>query len=306
MSLSLVNAGMNITSEKLQLTEVSCQDERFVLENIDEEFFEEILDFNEKETKVINILQTAFDELILRTPLNSDSISITLPPNKFKTFEIPFEVSLSRKDLKQHIKWEFTQLFPDEDENAFLIREIKIVNSNLRIAPTLILLAVRKNYLEILHKFCLRNKLKLKIVDHAHLAAANIFRGLRNAADQLNLSLYLSDKSFSVMLLDNNYPVYFKNYSIDKAIEVIEKLKIAVELIEKIGIPLPENKKGYIAGDNITDTLLTQIKDEVNITFLKLNPFTVIKTNPDLEEKELYNRKYNSFSASTGIAFRLS
>ena len=306
MSLSLVNAGINITSEKLQISEVSCSNEVFILENIDEEFFGEILDFNDKEAKVINILQTAFDELNLRKPLKSDNISIALPPNKFKNFEIPFEISLSKKDLKKHIEWEFTQLYPYEDEHAFLIRDIKITNNNLRAAPTLILLAVRRSYLELLHKFCLRNKLKLKFIDQAHLAASNVFKGLYGAKEQMNLSLYLSDKSFSVVLLDKNFPVYFKNYSIDKAVEVIDKLKLAIGLIEEIGIPLPEEKRGYIAGDNITDTLLRQIREELNITFMKLNPFTVVKVNSALEEKELFIRKYNSFAASVGISFRLS
>lgn len=305
MSLSLFNAGINITSEKLQLSEVSFKEGKFVLENIDEEYFSEIIDFDGKEAKAINILQSAFDEIILRNPIKGENVSFTLPPNKFKTFEIPFEVSLSPNDLLQHMRWEFTRLFPREDEKAYLMREIKITGNNLRTEPTMLVLAIRKKYVEMLHKFALRNKLRLKFVDHAHLASSNIFRGMKKGEESVEISLYSGDKSFSLMVISNNFPVYFKNYRIDKAIDLLEKLSSGMKSIERIGIPLPENKKGYIAGDNITDTLLEQIKEELGITFYKLNPFSVIYTDPDLEVKEIFNRKYNSFAASTGISFRL-
>ncbi|RMD48767.1 MAG: hypothetical protein D6830_06250 [Ignavibacteria bacterium] len=305
MSLSLVNAGINITSEKLQLSEVSFKEGKFVLENIDEEYFSEIIDFDGKEAKAINILQAAFDEITLRNSVKAENISFTLPPNKFKSFEIPYEVSLSPNDLLKHIRWEFEKLFPREDEKAYLIREIKVSGSNMRTEPTTLVLAIRKKYVEMLHKFALRNKLRLKFVDHAHLASSNIFRGMKKGEETVEISLYSGDKSFSLMVINNNAPIYFKNYKIDQAVELIEKLQLGMKAIERIGIPLPEDKKGYIAGDNITDTLLEQIKSELGITFYKLNPFSVIYTDPDLEVKEIFNRKYNSFAASTGISFRL-
>lgn len=305
MSLSFKNAGINITSEKLQIIEVLGENEKFVVENIDEEFFGEILNFNDKEPKIINILQNAFDEINLRHKLIAADVSFTLPPNKFKIFEIPFEVSLTKKDLRRHIRWEFNQLFPGEEENAFLIREIKIVNNNLRTDPMLIIVAVRKNYLQILHKFSLRNKLNLRFIDHAHLAASNVLRGIKKKDSEVNFSLYISDKSFSVVLLDDNYPIYFKNYSVDNILQVIEKLKTAVEVIEKLGIPMSTEKRGYIAGDNITDTFLQQIKEELDITFIKINPFSVIKVKHELEESELYALKYNAFTAALGISLRL-
>ncbi len=306
MSLSFANAGINITSEKLQIVEVSCKDEKFIVENIEEEFFGEILDFSNKEAKLINILQSAFDEINLRSPIKAKDISFTLPPNKFRVFEIPFELSLAKKDLLRHIKWEFNMLFPHEDENSYIIREVKIVNNNLRLAPTLIILAVRKSYLTLLHKFCLRNKLNLKLVDHAHLAATNVFRGFSAKSEELSFSLYLSDKSFSLVLLDKDYPIYFKNFTIDSAVQILDKLKKALNVINEIGIPMPAEKRGYIAGDNISDALLGQIKDELNLTFIKLNPFALVKTKSELEETEFFNRKYNSFAAPVGISFRLS
>lgn len=306
MSLSFNNVGINITSDKLQLVEIRGEGENFKVENIEEEFFGEVLDFNDKEAKIINILQNAFDEITLRTEIKSANFSFSLPPNRFIVFEIPFEPSLSRSDFKRHIKWEFEQLFPHEDSNAYTLSEIKIENSNLRTVPTLIILAIKNSHVRALHKFCLRNKLNLKFVDHAHLSAANILRGIKKKETAVTYSLYISDKSFSIVILDaNQRPIYFNNYSFESVVQVIDILKNAMKVIEQLGIPSPAENTGYISGDNITDTLLTQIQEESNLTCFKLNPFSIIKVKHELEESKLHTLKYNSFTAAVGIALRL-
>jgi len=76
--------GINISNTSIQLVEISNKQSKVYLENVDEEFFEESLDLNLKEPKFIHILQNAYNEIILRKPLLTSKVLISLPINFFK------------------------------------------------------------------------------------------------------------------------------------------------------------------------------------------------------------------------------
>ena len=86
MSTLTNQTGLSITEDKVQLVEIISKENTFYLENVDEEYFEESLFENTKESKFIHILQNAFNEIILRKPLTSGKISITIPPSFFLKF----------------------------------------------------------------------------------------------------------------------------------------------------------------------------------------------------------------------------
>jgi Tfp pilus assembly PilM family ATPase len=112
MSLYKNHAGFQISNSKLRLVEVCNKGDIFSLENVDEEFFFDFLNFNDKETKLISILQNAFNEITLRNQLTSNIVSFTLPSNLFTILDIPYDDALTKKDLQEHINWELSLLMP--------------------------------------------------------------------------------------------------------------------------------------------------------------------------------------------------
>ncbi len=52
MSLSFNNVGININETKIQVVELNNNGDEFRVENIDEEYFPELLNFDDKEGKI--------------------------------------------------------------------------------------------------------------------------------------------------------------------------------------------------------------------------------------------------------------
>ena len=208
MSFFKNHAGFNITGAKLQLVEVDYKESDshagFFLENVDEEFFTEFWDLSFTETKIINILQNAFNEIILRKPLQTNFISFSLPNNFFKIFQLPVDSKITDLDLREHLKWELTVLYPDCDPENFIIRHTENIDFTNKKIKQAVVFAALKKYLKIVHKFSVRNNLVLKYADNAHVTA-DTFLQSKSA-----VSILLDEKIFSLSVLKNKNLQFFK------------------------------------------------------------------------------------------------
>ncbi len=300
------HTGINITSSKLQLVEVVHRDNRFFVENVDEEYFFEFLDFSSKETKIISLLQNAFDEMILRNPLQSANISFTLPIELFKIVEIPYDQSLTGVDLTAHLKWELSILFPADSSSDFIVQYIPVKRGSESDSNHLIIVALLKQHLKTLHKFCSRNNLQLKYADNPHIASNLVISSNPDLSERdQKMSIFISDRVLSVILLTNNIPGYFKTKSLKKISEVIPKLGEIFDDLNSLNINTTEIKEIFVSGDNIGDSLLKQISDSRGIKLHRINPFQSVNFPPKLKENEYFTEKFNSFVPSAGIAFRM-
>lgn len=305
MSFFRNHAGFNITGAKLQLVEVdykesdtSAEPAGFYLENVDEEFFTEFWDSNFTETKIINILQNAFNEIVLRKPLQTNFISFSLPNNFFKIFQLPVEAKITDSDLREHLKWEVSVLYPDYDSESFIIRHIENYNGEDKKVKQAVVFAVLKKYLKIVHKFSVRNNLILKFADNAHVAADTFL--LNKSA----VSILLDEKTFSISVLKNNNLQFFKTYKINSVTEVPAILKEEINSfpIIKSGIG---NNLIYMSGDFVSESLLNKLGEVTGYKFLLLNPFEKLKIPSSLKTSDFINDKSHTFSSAAGMALRL-
>ncbi|HSD63032.1 MAG TPA: hypothetical protein VLB50_04510, partial [Ignavibacteriaceae bacterium] len=92
--------GFTISSSKLQVVEIVRKEDEFVLENIDEAFFNDSINLEtDKETKISAMLQGALDEIILRNAFQSSTASFSLPLELFKVIQVPYDNTLLHHDL---------------------------------------------------------------------------------------------------------------------------------------------------------------------------------------------------------------
>ena len=126
MSLYQCHTGLNITGDKIQLVEIEYKDDEIFLSSVEQEYFEEYLEFSNKETKVNSLIQKSFDEINLRKKLKNNVVSISLPLDIFKIVELPYDKSLIRADLIDQFKWEFSVLFPEKIPTEYMIQYIEL------------------------------------------------------------------------------------------------------------------------------------------------------------------------------------
>lgn len=285
------------------MVEVGCEGNKYFIENIDEEYYNDFFDLSDKETKIITLLEDAFNELVLRKELNTNNVSFTLPNKFFRILEIPYEETLLKEDLIENFKWNLSVLYPNTTKDEFVIQHILVDDSEFQQTKTAIIVGINRKFLKILHKFCTRNNLVLRFVDNVQIAS-NTISLLQSATESNILNFYFEEKSFSVSLLEKSKPIHLSVKKCTSANEIVEGLKSIYDKISKI---IPEEKidNYFISGENISSALTKQVDTIFGCSVKKINPFLGVKTLPALADNDFLTSKFSAFTAPTGIAVRI-
>lgn len=300
--------GFKITSSQLQKVELLVENNYAVVNHIDEAFFSEIFDFNlDKETKISALLQSAFNELEIRNPLNSKTVSFSLPYNLFLSALLPYDNSLLSQDILFELKWELSVLFPTHQIDDYAIQYYEISKNEFLKSNLIFVAAIPRKFLRILHNFCFKNKLKLKFVDYAHLASdralAMNYSSLSNGS---GLSIYYSSRVLSLIFYLEGKPFYFRIKKEVDASEIAEMILKEIEPCEFLNSRTLEFSSAFISGDDITEAGVNSLGKKINLDLIYFNPFQKLQTSPFLSENKLFKEKFNSFSPAVGIALRLA
>lgn len=302
------HAGFNISSSKLQVVEVSHENDEFKLVNIDEAYFNDPINLEkDKDTKISALLQGAFDELLIKKSLKATSISFTLPFELFHIMQVPYDNTLLYQDMIEEFRWEYSILYPFLSTKNLVIQYYEIEKNSFNIMPSSIVFGVQRKYLQMLHTFCDKNGLKLKFVDNLHIAAeralsvcnALIYKGL-------TLSVYFNNKFLSILYAFNGKPISLKVIPLIDASEIMEHLLRETKPSPSLKVERNQIEAAFICGDEISGSVVETLNKTLGLDFIMFNPFDKIKPSPSLYDNKLYLEKYNTFSSAAGIAFRLA
>ncbi len=302
--------GINLTGTKFQLVEISYKQKSFYLENIDQVIFKETLSpsflkgFNfEWESKIISLLQESFSKIVSKKNPVSKYISFSLSNEFFTVFEIPFEPTLTKKDLSEHFKWELSILFPYLNYEDYLIQHIEVNKTNTRQENVAIVFCLNKNFVNAINKFSKINNLELKYIDNAHLSSVAFLYLLEGIEkDSIVFSFYIDKNISSFTVLEGKYPFFFKTFDTLNVLNAVDNFLL---LLSKFGVKLYSINKIVISGQSITDEVVIKLEEKFNQKLLKINPFEKLKVVDTLKNNPLYISQYNSFTAATGIALRV-
>lgn len=295
--------GINITEEKLQLVEIAYKENIFVLENVEEEFFEEALTFETKETKFIHILQNAYNEITLRNSINTDKVSISLPLNFFKVFELPLDQNLKDNDLTEYIEWEFSQLFPALVKDDFSFQPYIIDKKESPSISKAIVYAISKPVLKVLHKFSVRNNLQLMSVDNAHLAATSFLQISNNSENQL--SIFLDSRKVSIALLNGRQLLHYKQKEYKGILDIPKTVKHLYDEIVSRDLVSSAINNFFVSGNTVSQELINSLEMELNLTAKSITPFNQISVPQNFTNDKYLNGNSTKFSSAAGMAIRL-
>jgi hypothetical protein len=290
--LSIANhIGFNINNNSLQLVEVVRESSKYCLENVDEHIFDTRINF--KELKFIPILQAALEKITNRTPLKSSNISISLPINELLFFEIFYDGSLSEKALNDHVEWEFSVLFPEQDVKNYLLRSIKLKNNDNQ--KKMLVIAAPTKLVKELFTFAKKNNFKLKYVDNSHFSSdLNIIVN----ENKTTLSVYIDYPFVSL----NSY--IGKNLSATNTIHIENRSEQATRIIDFMEKQNIVYDKIYMASSVENDEFKFEMEERLQKKIELINPFEFIPTSESFIQNAHFMNKPNTFSAAAGICFR--
>ncbi|MFO7445812.1 MAG: hypothetical protein R6W90_05565 [Ignavibacteriaceae bacterium] len=302
------HAGFTITGSKLQVVEVVYKADQFVLENVDEAYFNEPVDLNnDKETKISALLQGAFNELQIKHPLKSTSVSFTLPFDLFYTMQVPYDNTLLPQDLIEEFRWELSILYPYLSVKDLVIQYIEVDRNNLIAHNSAMVVAVPRKFLFMLHTFCNQNNLKLKFADNIHIASDRALSVSSPLMEKgLILSVYFSTKFLSLIFSSNGKPVYLKVIPLNDAGEITERLNNELSAEGSSGITKSMIDAAFITGEDLSASIVQSLRSSAGIDFIYFNPFEKIKPEPKLFNNKCYSERANSFASAAGITYRLA
>lgn len=300
--------GLNITRKKLQLIEICYDREGFVLENINEAYFDDGLDLlHDKETKVNAILQSAFNEILIEKSIKSNFVSLSLPVELFFIHHIPYDNTLLSYDLVEEFRWEFSILHPYEkfDEYSFQYYEM----DKNRVFPyhSAIVAAINRSVIKKVLSFIQNNNLKLKFIDNAHFSFDKALQYSDPLfSEGLLMSLFYSNSFLSIELFSGGKPVFYSSFKVDNAGGIVNFLADFISSKSDILKAVEKGKtRAYIYGEDISDTVLNSLNNQLPVEFERLNPFSNIYINPELKENKCLVSKPYSFAPAAGISYRL-
>lgn len=298
--------GLNISAGKLQLTEVHFTVKGYILENVDEAYFDEQLDLAaDKESKSLALLQAAFNEMIIRKPLKTRRVAISLPMETFYIQQLPYDNTLIGEDVLAQFKWEFGVLYPGLEIEDFIFDYFSIEKNLLLNYNSSIVVAFPRKCLKLIYNFCKKNNLYFRFADYCHFAADKVLELV--SEDFLKgwyISLLISGKSLSLEVLLDGKPVLIKLF---KGIEAQDYIKQINIIINKSGLNIRSDLiKGMIIwGDEISPQTISQFEEQLRFKCLRVNPFTGIKASKSLALNKYLRERSIGFAPAAGMAYRL-
>jgi hypothetical protein len=303
-----VNAGLNLSSTKLQLVEVFGSPGEVRLENLNEVVFAEPINFKtDNEIKILAQLQSAYDEFRLKKPIKSKRLSFTLPLDLFHISQLPFDNTLLQKDILEEFKWEYSVMFPFLKTEDLIFQFLEIDKNMVFTKNTALIYAIERKYVKVLMKFCEQNNSSMGYIDNAHLSSERALSLSDSFAKQgLRLSVYVSKNFLSVILSLEGKTISQKIHKLESYNDIRQIIEHEISPSQTKNIMKGLIQAAYITGENISESLVKILTEKTGIKFILFNPFDKLTPTPKILESRLYSQKYNSFSSAAGMAYRIA
>ncbi len=299
------HVGVSLSLDKIRLVELVYSDNEFILENVDEEVFGERLVVSSILENFYNILQNSFKEILSRNTLKSKNISFSLDPEFFINFEIPFDNTLLKKDLAEHIKWEFKKLHPELNADDYLIQNIELKKGEELISNVAAVLCLNKKIVSGLQKLSQTYKLNLRFVDYSHTSSDVLLRFKKSLKGLSGLSIYKSNNSFSLSILDDFKPIAMLKKRIQKNQLPMNVIKHTLNNLVGKRSGLSNFLYAYITGVNIHEDEIDRMNELFGLKFKLLNPFSDVTIGKNAQSKVELIENPTEYSSAVGIALRL-
>ncbi|QQS37662.1 MAG: pilus assembly protein PilM [Ignavibacteriales bacterium] len=298
--------GISVSSVRLQLVELSFSDNRYYVSNFDEAYYSEPLNFSkEKTTKLSALLQGAFNEILIRKPLKSKTVSFSLPLDLFYLLQVPVDNSLLHSELSDDLKWQLSVAYPFLNIDELSVNFIEIPSNTFCDLNTALVAAIDRKYIGIINSFCSLNKLNLKYVDNIHFASERTLSSItKDENNELVLSIYISNSNLSMLFTHKGNIIAFRYLPFESISDAARLINEEISNNNLLRLKPSDISSVYIFGDDITDGFVNSLSESTKLILNKINPFTnfhIENNSPGL----IYQReRYNSFASAAGIAYR--
>ncbi len=258
-----------ITDSEILLAKLEKKENKFLVGNILSSSFDVPLDQSTGEIIFLSQLEEICEENLK----DVKKIRVAFSQQFYKIFSFPYEKALTSRDVKERLKWEFSNLYPTLDAEKF-------VYSHFIVRKTddffVYVIAVSKKFVEVIKKFAVRKNIAVDFFEHPAISSYN---ASKIAIKNFDVLLYLSNKFATKIINDNGKIREIKFYE--------AKEKFTLEEIENICGEPEKNKNAIFISEGA-------IADEIEKKILEMN------YKPVQEKFTAYVNSENEIDEATG------
>ncbi len=301
-------SGIYLTSTKIQYVEFIYRNNEYILEYLDEAYFDEELQLlTDKETKILSQLQSTFNELVARHPVNAKALFLALPPECFRIVRLPYDNTLLRQDLLTQFNWEFAQLFPHESADDFSMQFYEIEENELTENSYAIIAALNRKFLRLAASFSRKNSFLLQAVEYAHFSCDSALLLNYPAVNEgLYLSLLLDNGTLSFELLMNGKPVYLRTKKMKSEGDLGATLHAELQTLAEYNVDLKQVSSAFLFADRLSPAFVGSIEEYTRLKIYPVNPFKRFTIHSKLATSKILKEHFYSFASAAGACYRLS
>lgn len=298
------SVGFSISEENLYWVIIEGQDDgKIELKEIEKIPLKESLDFqnllNQKNRQIIfETLQSHF----LTQKFSKYTVNLSIDSSLSYIIKIPIEKSLSTKELKEHLIWEFNQHFYDEDYNNYLLSFHPIKGNNEQFFDSVLFLAIQKSYINFFRHLFEDLGLSLNITDVDHFSAETVCQfTYEHFPDSNNFILTIKPGFFEFSFYEKGNLMSFRQVQYQKTDDIVKYFE------EKISPLLKKNKnlinKIYVCGTKVKTRLIDDLNSVTPVGVILINPFRKFIINKAVLNSPVYEN-FHEFTPALGIALR--
>jgi Tfp pilus assembly PilM family ATPase len=246
-------------------------------------------------------LAKALTSMFQKSRASAGHISFALPTNPLFINTIPVDPSLKDDELKEYLKWEVRQYFPDAGATEFINDAHEIPSKDKDVRKTFVV-SVRRGMVAFLQKVTAQLNLKLQIIDIDHFSSEKTLIANYPEHKKEVVALFgVGMNGVNASLVKNHEMVDYRAYVVDsnttlgKTIAKYIKDNKQQNGTEKIAA-------AYLHGPQVTSSAATALKAEAGVQTQALNAFRKLIA-ADTVDKALIKESHR-FAAAIGLALR--
>ena len=249
----------------------------------------------------VNSLASALTSLFQQSGITAEHISYALPTNPLFINTIPIDASLKDEELKEYLKWEVRQYFPDAGATEF-INDAHEIPSKDKDARKTFVVSVRRGMVGFLQKVTAQLSLKLRIIDIDHFSTEKTLIANYPEHKKDVVALFGVGKGgVNASIVKNHEMVDYRAYAADSGMTlgktIAHYLKAAKQMdgTEKITAV-------YLHGQEVTSSGAAALKAEAGMQTQTVNAFHKLGAAESVDKA--LAKESHRFAAAIGLALR--
>lgn len=249
----------------------------------------------------VSALASELSALITRTNTSAKDISFALPTRPSFITTIPVDPSLKDDELKEYLKWEVRQYFPDAGPKDF-ITDSYVLPSKQKDARLTFVVAVRRGMVAFLQKVASQLQLSLHIVDIDHFSTEKtLIANYPEIKKEAVALIGVQRSGVDASIVKSHEMVDYRGYAGDHTASLGTTIAQYLQYVKQ------KDEVGsiaciYLHGSHVPTDNLPTLVTETGIETVSLNVFHTLKA-AETVDKTLVAESHR-FAAAIGVALR--